>query len=314
MFCLIPSAYQNTTKFKVRYYSCYGFCTITVLVIMSKDLITLHTLTHDVAFETIPLYVHILTILISSGFQIQKMSKCVPDEENLTTFQRFCWALPIICLIVSQVEQIVNGSHNRPETILQRIFGLISFLFEFHYFMIYVKFKNDYQKLNNCIKEECFSAKDLLTIRIQRKSMNKRVRNATKMFGIQAISVIMMTTITTAFKIHRTLRSNDRFTVMPADLLDSLQWILRLFLLCKVSRDVAKEANDIETQLLNLNTESDENFDNEVSFFLWEINNPPMEVVVYGLFVLDLRLLVSVISWCIGFVLILLQFRWPRIY
>jgi len=64
--------------------------------------------------------------------------------------------------------------------------------------------------------------------------------------GAEILTEIAMTAVTTVFKIHRALRSTERFedivtSVAAADLLDVLHRVLRLFALCKVSGDVAKE-------------------------------------------------------------------------
>ncbi|XP_029345496.1 uncharacterized protein LOC115034080 isoform X2 [Acyrthosiphon pisum] len=122
------------------------------------------------------------------------------------------------------------------------------------------------------------------------------------------------TAAATVFEVHRALLSAER-SGPAADLLDVSQRFLRLFALCKVSGDVAEEANKLVTILLDINPSADIHLEDEISFFLWEIDNPPAEMrLAYGILALGPRLFVSVFSWCVGFILILLQFRWPRTY
>lgn len=67
-------------------------------------------------------------------------------------------------------------------------------------------------------------------------------------FGAQVLSEITATAITTVYKIHSVLRSSSDNTKtalsMAADLLVVLHRVLRLFALCKVSGDVAKEVSN----------------------------------------------------------------------
>lgn len=94
---------------------------------------------------------------------------------------------------------------------------------------------------------------ELLAIRASRKGLNDRTRKTIggRTFGAQILSEIAVTAATTVFKIHRALRSTERSqntitsatatAAAAADLLDALHRGLRLFALCKVSGDVAKE-------------------------------------------------------------------------
>ncbi|XP_029345495.1 uncharacterized protein LOC115034080 isoform X1 [Acyrthosiphon pisum] len=102
------------------------------------------------------------------------------------------------------------------------------------------------------------------------------------------------TAAATVFEVHRALLSAER-SGPAADLLDVSQRFLRLFALCKVSGDVAEEANKLVTILLDINPSADIHLEDEISFFLWEIDNPPAEMrLAYGILALGPRLFVSV--------------------
>jgi len=61
-------------------------------------------------------------------------------------------------------------------------------------------------------------------------------------FGAQILMEIGTTAAATVFEVHRVLLSAER-SGPAADLLDVSQRFLRLFVLCKVSGDVAKEVS-----------------------------------------------------------------------
>ncbi|KAE9523844.1 hypothetical protein AGLY_015732 [Aphis glycines] len=157
---------------------------------------------------------------------------------------------------------------------------------------------------------------ELSAVRAQRKALIDRTEKiiSSITYGAQILMVIGTTAAAAVFEVHRALLSTER-SGPAADLLDVLQRFLRLFALCKVSGDVGKMANEIVTILLDINPSTDTHLEDEISFFLWEIENPPAEMrLACGTLVLGPRLFVSVFSWCVGFILILLQFRWPRTY
>lgn len=85
---------------------------------------------------------------------------------------------------------------------------------------------------------------ELLAIREQRKALIDRGAKTTGggAFGAQILMEIGTTAAATVFEVHRSLLSAERSGPV-ADLLDVSQRFLRLFALCKVSGDVAKEVS-----------------------------------------------------------------------
>jgi len=83
-----------------------------------------------------------------------------------------------------------------------------------------------------------------MAIRAERTKLNGLVER-TVAGGAEMLSEIAATAVATVFNIHRVLRSTERFSDAVADLLDVFHHVLRLFALCKVSGDVAKEVNTV---------------------------------------------------------------------
>jgi len=84
----------------------------------------------------------------------------------------------------------------------------------------------------------------LLAIRAQRKELIDRGGKIAGggAFGAQILLEIGTTAAVTVFEVHRALLSAER-SGPAADLLDVSQRFLRLFALCKVSGDIAKEVS-----------------------------------------------------------------------
>ncbi|KAL4107798.1 hypothetical protein QTP88_018088 [Uroleucon formosanum] len=312
---LIPADRRDSIQAKLKRYTLNGSFALVACVLMYRDWATTESLTPEIAFRIVPYYVQILITLLESTTQ-HIIIHCHTSGDCRTLSGWFYWAVTFICLFSSNWLRLMHrdGISVNPENILQICLGFIPLLSEINFCRMCTEFKKCHHNLNKLVTDGCITTAKLSAIREQRKALIDRAAETTGggAFGAQILLEIGTTAATTVFEVHRLLLSTERSSP-AADLLDVTQRFLRLFALCKVSGNVAKEANKLVTILLDINPSADIHLEDEISFFLWEIDNPPTEMcLAYGTLALGPRLFVSVFSWCVGFILILLQFRWPR--
>eukprot|EP00102_Acyrthosiphon_pisum_P021313 XP_016658523.1 PREDICTED: uncharacterized protein LOC107883307 [Acyrthosiphon pisum] len=150
------------------------------------------------------------------------------------------------------------------------------------------EFKKCHHNLNKLVVDGCITTAKLSAIRAQRKALNDRVAKTTGggAFGAQILMEIGTTAAATVFEVHRALLSAER-SGPAADLLDVSQRFLRLFALCKVSGDVAEEANKLVTILLDINPSADIHLEDEVIMYFYHVSS--------GLLFLLVRVIIRVI-------------------
>ncbi|KAF0760062.1 Sodium/hydrogen exchanger [Aphis craccivora] len=323
---LIPADCRNPRQSKLKHlkrYTVNGLFALVACVLMYRDWATSESSAAEIAFRILPQYVQILITLLV--------------DRTLSGWSY--WAVTSVCLFSSNWLRLLHrdsGAINW-EDMLQIFLCFIPLLSEIHFCRMCAEFKKSHHNLNIMVADGCNSTAKLSAVRAQRKALIDRTGKmiSSVAYGAQILMVIGTTAAAAVFEVHRALLSTER-SRPAADLLDVLQRFLRLFALCKVSGDVGKvvskrnrdnltghkpehghtsrrRSNALLARLIWTALLALINNEMYISFFLWEIENPPAEMrLACGTLVLGPRLFVSVFSWCVGFILILLQFRWPR--
>ncbi|XP_027849828.2 uncharacterized protein LOC114129325 [Aphis gossypii] len=298
---LIPADCRNSRQSKLKHlkrYTVNGLFALVTCVLMYRDWATSESSAAEIAFRILPLYVQILITLLVGTTRQLIVIHCHISGDYRTWSGWSYWAVTSVCLFSSnwlRLSHRDSGAINW-EDMLQIFLCFIPLLSEIHFCRMCAEIKKSHHNLNKMVADGCNSTAKLSAVRAQRKALIDRTGKiiSSITYGAQILMVIGTTAAAAVFEVHRALLSTER-SGPAADLLDVLQRFLRLFALCKVSGDVGKVANEIVTILLDINPSTDTHLEDEISFFLWEIENPPAEMrLACGTLVLGPRLFVSV--------------------